>query len=252
MKWTLRACLALSTVGLLITQTRGLWISTFVALMVFYVFDLFRGKKFQPGRLLKTLLIGAIVLIATNVLFALVTGSTLLQFIVKRMQGDSLTGLIDPFTSMGYRIHEAWTVWDKRTLFGHGPGATLHVYFTAGEFPKFMDWWSIHSGYFEFLHKYGFVGLGIILWMFGAYFLLAWRLAGSTSRAESAFGAIIATVILNTLIVSITSGYLFRHGVIIWVPLFFIAERLRDRGRPGPARLVGDANVPPVLPLAEE
>jgi O-antigen ligase len=154
---------------------------------------------------------------------------SLVGFIKGRFTVEGFEEIVNPWSSMGYRIHEAWAVWDERTLLGHGPGAPIHLFFTQLKIDKFIDWWAIHSGYFEYLHKFGFVGLGIILWMFGSYYFLARRMTKSSSRAVAAFGGIISAVLMNTAIVSITSGYFFRHGVIVWVLLFFIAERLRPR-----------------------
>jgi O-antigen ligase len=228
-RWLLRIALGLSGLGLLITQTRGLWLSTVVALGVFYVLDLFLGRNFQPARILKGAAISLGVFALANVAFLAVAGTSMVGFVKNRFGQGSSTELIDPYSSMGYRLHEAMTVWADRSWFGHGPGATLHVFFTQLGKSKFIEWWSIHSGYFEFLHKFGFVGLALILVMFLSYYFLGMRLARSPSRTVSAFGAILATVILNHMVVSITSGYLFRHGVIIWVPLFLIAERLRRR-----------------------
>ena len=249
--WLLRISVVVSTLGLLITQTRGLWLSTIAALGIFYACDLFRGKKFRSVPIFRTVLIGATAFLAANLLFMFLAGKPLTTFVFDRFAMESFTGYVDPFSSVGYRIHESWAIWDERTLFGHGPGATVHLYFTQLGMGRFMDWWAIHSGYFDLLHKYGFVGMTIILWMFGAYFFLGWRLAGSRSRAVSAFGAVIATVILNHAIVSVTSAYFFRHGVIMWLPLFFIAERLRPRAHEGSATTGETPDAPPSTPSPE-
>lgn len=230
-KMFLWVALFLSTLGLLLTQTRGLWLSTLAAFALFYTLEFFTGKNLTVGKILKTVTVMAGGFLAANVLFMVVAKIPLHIFIRRRFGDGGINEFIDPFASMGYRIHESLAVWTQRTVFGHGTGASLHLYFTQLNNAKFMDWWSIHSGYFEVLHKFGFVGLALFLWLFGAYYFLGRRLAKSPSRVVATFGGIIATVIINHTVVSITSGYFFRHASIVWLPLFFIAERLRPRRR---------------------
>ena len=91
-----------------------------------------------------------------------------------------------------------------------------------------MDWWSIHNGYFEILHKFGFVGLGIFLWMYAALIASGWRKAHSASRATALFGNIVVAVLVNHAFVSITAGYFLRWGTAVLMLLYFINGKLES------------------------
>jgi O-antigen ligase len=225
--WLLRLALAVFLLALLIVQTRGVWASTAAALMLFYFLDFFQNKNFRVASLLRRAAITAVLFGIADVAVRILSGNSVVGFIKNRLAQGDMKELVDPYSSTGYRLHESWAVWTERTNFGHGPGASLHLFFTLSGKGGFTDWWAIHSGYFEILHKLGFVGLGIVFWLFGSYYFLGRRMTKSPSRTVSVFGAILSTVIVNHAVVSISSGYMFRHGVLMWILLFFIAERLR-------------------------
>jgi hypothetical protein len=153
------------------------------------------------------------------------------------MSTFSIIELADPFSSMGYRLHESWAIWDQRTFFGHGTGATLRLYFTQLGLSQFYDWWSIHSGYFEILHKYGFLGLGIFTWMYVAFLIRAKRHLASPDKFTQIFGGVLFAVLVNHAVVSITTGYFLRWAVLLWIILFFASEKLLRLKPPSPLKL---------------
>jgi len=80
-----------------------------------------------------------------------------------------------------------------------------------------MKWWSIHSEYFEILHKWGFVGLGLYLWFLYKFF--PGNHSKSCNRKKkfvSSLGAIAFLSLLNTSIISLSSGYFGRVNMIFY------------------------------------
>lgn len=217
-------CLALCFLGLLATQSRGVWISTAVALVAYAAQMLLRRK----GRALIKRNLVPIVVLAVMIFagFQIMTGMEIQDFVKTRMSMMEPAELVNPYTSIGYRIHESWAVWDQRTWLGHGPGATIYLFFTQLRYNKFMEWWAIHSGYFEILHKYGFVGLGLLFLMFGSLFVQGWRMAKARATPVRAVGSIIMLLLINHAVVSITSGYFLRpHVVVLWALFFYFAHK---------------------------
>jgi O-antigen ligase len=241
LKWLLGICLALNVAALIVIQTRGLWLSTVFALALIYGFRTIASRTLKLSVFIWSLLLLVLVLIGGNLLLSSLTGTSLQDIILKRFTSIEPDEFINPYTSIGYRVHESWTVWDQRTIFGHGTGATLHIFTTLYRPGFYMDWWSIHNGYFEILHKFGFVGLGIFLWMYTALLTSGWRKARSGSRATALFGNIIVAVLLNHAFVSITAGYFLRWGTVVLMLLYFINGKLGSRK--GAFRRVGESTT---------
>jgi hypothetical protein len=235
-KWLLGAGLLINLIGLVATQTRGLWLSTVLALALVYGIRAVASKTLRLPALIWGAVFAVLVMVVINLAMASLTGMSLEDLVIKRFAADiEPDELINPYTSIGYRIHESWVIWDQRTFFGHGTGALLHLFSTLYRPGYYLDWWAIHSGYFEILHKWGFVGLGIFLWMFWALFASGWRKARSNSKATALFGSVIIAVLANHAFVSVTSGYFLRWSSIVLTLLYFITGKLdsdvADAGR---------------------
>jgi hypothetical protein len=231
------ASLGLSILALIAIQTRSLWISTVVALFLYGGVALLKARHLSVGAMIRFTFIALIVAVVGNVGMGLLTGQTMASLLMSRMSTFSIIELADPFSSMGYRLHESWAIWDQRTFFGHGTGATLRLYFTQLGLSQFYDWWSIHSGYFEILHKYGFLGLGIFAWLYVAFLLRAKRHLASPDKFTQLFGGVLFAVLVNHAVVSITTGYFLRWAVLLWVILFFASEKLLRLKTPSPIKL---------------
>lgn len=224
--------LGLCILGVLITQTRGLWLASMVGFAYFFTNLLFRSGKSAFRILLRLVLIGIAAAILVNLSFLLVTGKSILELVIDRLNFFSAIELIDPYSSMGYRLHESWAVWDERTWFGHGPGATLNLFFTQMDKSDYLDWWSIHSGYFEILHKYGFVGLILMGWMWLGLFGAAWKVSRNGDAASRAGGMAVQLMLLNHAVYSITSNEFNRpNSPVMWLLAFYFVAKLR---RPAP------------------
>jgi hypothetical protein len=212
----------LNLVGLIATQTRGLWISTLTGLLLlgFIAWSRDGGKTIRLYAWRTITWVGAA--LVSQLLLGWLTGASVLTLISKRMTSMSDNELIDPFSSLGYRLHESYVVWLNRTWLGHGSGAKLKIYFTQfhGE-GKIINWWSIHSEYFEALHKYGYVGLALMCLFFISLFFRGMSITKSRNGFKANMGAIIACTVLNHAIVSITAGYLIRENVMIYLVFIF-------------------------------
>jgi hypothetical protein len=229
-KRLLYGSLILCAFGLLATQTRGLWLSTLVSLGVYFAVRMGKSGSLKPASLLKWCFGLLLTLAIGEILLRISVGMSMVSFIHARLTAVRPQELIDPSSSLGYRIHESLVVWGKRSFFGHGSGARLYLYFTQLGLSKFINWWSIHSEYFELLHKYGFFGLGLFMWFIVSMLRRSLRIARSEQAFVSAMGFIVLTTVLNHCVVSITSGYLIRENVMLWLVLMVgIAERYYPR-----------------------
>jgi O-antigen ligase len=232
-RWLLRIALVLCALAIVVVQTRGLWLSTAVCLGFLFVGALLRMGRRMFGFLLRFALIAGGGMLALNFGFIALGGQSLSAFMSRRLSDLEWVGLLDPYSSTGYRLHESWAVWDERTFWGHGPGATLHLFFTQMDKSEFMDWWSIHSGYFEILHKYGFAGVILLGWMGIALFLKGWRMTRLKNRWERAAGAGVMLMLLNHAVYSVSSNEFNRpNSPIMWFLAFYITWKLGRRARP--------------------
>jgi hypothetical protein len=226
----LYVCLPICLVGLLATQTRGLWLSSLIAFIIYAGVRLAKARTLKVGALLKSAQAILALVVLAEVLLRLSVGSGVIDFVQTRLFQHSNNEFINPFSSLGYRIHESLVVWEKRTWFGHGSGARLYLFFTQLGLSKFINWWSIHSEYFEILHKYGFIGLGIFMTFIMSLMWRAYRIAMRGKAFPSAMGFLVFTTLINHCLVSITSGYLIRENVMIFlVVLIGIVERYHPR-----------------------
>lgn len=222
--------LPISVLGLLATQTRGLWGSTLAALLFYVALRMTKARVISFAKMFKTLQVILVFLVLSEALMRLSIGMGLFEFIHMRTTSFAPQELVDPGSSLGYRIHESLVVWEKRSWFGHGSGARVYLYFTQLGNSKFINWWSIHSEYFELLHKYGFVGLGLFMWFLAALMIRARRMAFHGNAFVSAMGFLVLTTILNHALVSVTSGYLIRENVMLYLVLMVgIVERFHPR-----------------------
>jgi hypothetical protein len=211
------ASLVLCLMGLLACQTRGLWISAAASFLVYGALRIRKAGLIGLDEFRKRLPVVILLLLSAEAILRLSSGTGLGGFLLHRLTAHSANELINPWSSLGYRIHESLVVWQKRTWFGHGSGARLYLFFTQLGMSKFINWWSIHSQYFAILHKYGFIGLGLFLWFLAATLRRALRLAMRGARYPSTIGFAALITLINHCLVSITSGYLIRENVMLYM-----------------------------------
>ncbi|MBW8886719.1 MAG: O-antigen ligase family protein, partial [Fibrobacteres bacterium] len=227
------ASLVLCLMGLLACETRGLWISAAASFLVYASLRIRKAGFIGFDGLRKLLPALVLLVVSAEAILRLSSGTGLGGFILNRLTAHSANELVNPWSSLGYRIHESLVVWQKRTWFGHGSGARLYLFFTQLGMSKFINWWSIHSEYFETLHKYGFIGLGLLVWFLAATLRRALRLALRSARYPSTIGFAVLITLLNHCLVSITSGYLIRENVMLYmVVLVCMVERYLPRIEP--------------------
>jgi O-antigen ligase len=211
---------AILFLSMLATETRSIWIPTALC-SFFYVLYMFRlkMKTVTIKKIVKVVCLLCGFLLLIDLVLRITVTSDLGTVIVNRMASDDISDVVNPFTSVGYRLYESLVVWKQKTFWGHGTGAYLYLYETQLFRSRFIYWWSIHSEYMEILHKWGFFGLGLYLLFIGIYLNQSMKLLRSKKKVVSAFGAIAFFTFLNTLLVSVTSGYMMREHMIIWVIL---------------------------------
>jgi hypothetical protein len=225
--------------SILATQTRSVWLSSAVCTFIYLMF-FFRkavhgidGKKF-----LRVVLLLGIAVLFVEIVMNLAFNTDLAAFIIGRMSKFQNNELISPFSSLGYRMYESYSVWTNRTFWGHGTGAYLYLIQTQFPDKKFMYWWSIHSEYIEILHKWGFVGLALYFLFLGAFLFKSFQLFFSGKKFISSVGAVAFFTMLNTAVISITSGYMMRVNMLMWdIVIIGIVVYYGNRGRrPAPKR----------------
>jgi hypothetical protein len=208
---------ALCFMALLTAQTRGLWLTTTFSLLLYGLVQIRRSKNIEMAKIAKVVSVVLLVVVATHVLLLLTVNLDLVTFITKRLFFQSHNKLLDPANSMGYRIYESYMIWRNKTVFGHGSGARIHLFFTQMDHPKFMDWWSIHSGFFDLLHKFGFVGLGLYVIIFIISIRKSVTLLHSPKKIIQTLGTVAFICLLNHFFISITSEYFFKENVMIYM-----------------------------------
>jgi hypothetical protein len=203
-------------VSLLITQTRSIWISTCLSL-VLYMLVLLRNKikKIQFVSVVKVVSSMLVFLVVLQIIAQAALHTDIQSFLLKRLTEGGKDELISPYASLGYRIYESYNVWLHRSFWGHGTGSFLYLFQTQMHINKFINWWSIHCEYMEILHKWGFFGLGLYVWFLVVYFITSFKLMLSKKKFTSSLGAIAFLIFFNTAITSLTSGYIFRANMIL-------------------------------------
>jgi hypothetical protein len=217
LKILLASSVVLMFLGMLVAQTRTIWISTVFCLAIYLIMVLKSGAgRIKLKKIARAAVASISMAFAIYLLCEYAIGIDIKSYVVRRMVTGQRNELVDPSSSIGYRIYESYAIWKKRTLFGHGTGAYIYLVKPFKGKIKFMKWWSIHSEYFEILHKWGFVGLGLYLWFLYKFFRQSFQILQSKKKFVSSLGAIAFLSLLNTSIISLSSGYFGRVNMIFY------------------------------------
>jgi O-antigen ligase len=206
--------------GVLVIQTRGVWLASLLSLAFYFALKLFRtGPEYFFAIIRNAFLAFLIVFFGLSV-FERISGFDTFTFIETRLNEKAIDEFSNPSSSMGHRIYESYMVWQNRTFFGHGPGSKIYMYVALQGWQRFMHWWAIHSGYFEILHKYGFIGLFLFISLLVSLIVRASYLTKCKHRLICLIGYSLASFFIYISVVSITSGYFLRPTVVIVEALF--------------------------------
>jgi hypothetical protein len=220
---------ALCFMALLTAQTRSIWISTTMSSLLYCCIFLIKNKTIRIMKMVRMISVVFLVFLFTHVLLLCTVNLDLPTYVSSRLFHRTNDEYSNAGTSMGYRIYESYMVWRNKTLVGHGSGARIHLLFTQTFPPKFINWWCIHSGYFDLLHKYGFIGLGLYIGILVLILKRAVSLMRAQKRITRTFGTIVFLTLLNHCVISITSQYFFKENVMMYiVVLIGIVERYRQ------------------------
>jgi O-antigen ligase len=212
-KKVLIVCTMICFLSMIFTQTRSIWLSCIVCVAFFFIVKLFRNfKKFATIFVRIAFLV--IILVVAQGLF----NNKLTNLITERLYDFKVEEVINPASSTGYRIYESYMVIRNASWFGHGSGSRLHLVDTQGE-KKWHDWWSIHCEYFEIIHKYGYVGLGIFFLLLSLYFYKSFILVLQRNSLLHTIGLIALLIMLQHCIISVTSGYIIRDDIVPFLAL---------------------------------
>lgn len=231
----LTACGTVLAAALVLTQTRGLWIAVFLALIVYGAFSV---RSFRFSDVAKRIVPFVASLAVLTMVLSLVFQFNLITFVQNRFMQNEKNELATPTSSMGYRLYECYTVYQHATFLGHGSGARLHIYMPFINKNKAIEWWAIHSEYFEVLHKYGYFGLALFLALLVTTTVKAFRLACSPRFSTKIYGYVALTTMLILVELSITSGYIRRpNSVYLTMLVIGMVEYYYPRRKVTPEKL---------------
>lgn len=203
-------------VGLAISLTRGYWLGLGVGILVMFLL--------LPSKRKITLIYSGAIPFCVFILFYLVSRGMFREIgtvIITRLFSIGQFH-VDPSAAFRFlEIEKVLGEFPKHPIFGRGLGATLRI---ASPFNilKTIEWWSIHNGYIEILHKLGILGLVSYAALSLSFFragLVAFRRAHDSYLKGVVAGAIASFTSL--LITSFTSGVIFRVDTAIYIGTFF-------------------------------
>ena len=150
----------LALAGILITGSRGGYVSTFVCILVFFVLGIVVIQIAYPERLMRVVLIGGIVV-------ALIGGS--LPFLVTSpLVKSRVATIVDQKNMRRFMWIAAWKQTGLAPAFGTGSGTYLYYGRKFRDASVQNDPIRAHNDYLDLLAEYGFVGMAGFL-----FFLIA-------------------------------------------------------------------------------
>jgi O-antigen ligase len=198
-RWLYLAALPLLGGAFFLTYSRGGYIAIVVVLLVYGLVH---------SRLLLWAELG---LGAGTVLFAWITG------------GIGRLLALDTFRNRLTMWRNAWTLIRERPLQGLGLDAFYHYY--RQRFPLEEEaYLTPHNWVFEFWTRLGLLGLAAAAWLYGAFFVRAWR---AYRRLEDPAGRVLALGLLGSVVYALAHGLL--DGTFFapdWAATFWLAYGL--------------------------
>jgi O-antigen ligase len=202
--------------GLLVTQTRGIWLSTLISIIL-YLFISIKGTR--VSKLIKNSVIIGMSIFTLLIILELTLNLNVAHYVTERLSERQKYELINPYSSMGFRVYESYMVYKHRSLFGHGSGARLYMFHPLRG--MWINWWYFHSEYFEMLHKYGYVGVVLLLIIIVLTLSRSFKMFIHPKKTIRTLGAISFCSLLSISIFSVTSGYLSRPNVMFLLLLIY-------------------------------
>ncbi|AJQ95290.1 O-antigen ligase family protein [Gynuella sunshinyii] len=210
--WT--ACILLSLLGVIITQSRGVWLGTIVALTVFWILKLYTNKSTSYKKALLTFIVVIVtstpLLLSSNLVKErIMKGYSQLSEIILRKE-EKIS-----YTSVGTRIN-TWidaSEWiKKRPLIGWGLWARKDI-ITQSE--KATEWAKkhyghLHNSYLEIIIAYGFIGLIFLVF---SYAWLAKQIISTTTVWVSTLCLLSFTATIN----------IFESYLLMWNGVYTIS-----------------------------
>jgi len=179
--------LIFSLVGVVVTQTRAVWLGVVVALVGIAIAVLLFNKKRLWQKRSKHVLFISIIFITLAICVgwvakdAVQTRIAAENQVVQKVISDGMDDV--PFTSIGVRLH-SWVIaldWiEKRPILGWGGNKGGFVLAETKELPQWVRerFGHLHNSYLELLVSYGLIGLFVVLisWSWVVYASYrAWR-----------------------------------------------------------------------------
>ena len=203
-------------VALAMSLTRGYWLGLGIGLLVmFLLLSSKRQKTFMlAGAYFFCVLF--IIFIFSGGLFRDI-GTVVISRIFSLGQFKT-----DPSAAFRFlEINRVLGEFPKHPILGRGLGATLRITSPFNIF-KTIEWWSIHNGYIEILHKLGILGLASYLALSFSFFragILAFRKTNEPYLKGTVAGVIASFA--SILITSFTSGVIFRVDTAVYIGIIF-------------------------------
>lgn len=213
--------------GLILTQSRAYWVAFFLGAGFIFLFVSKEDK-------VRILTVGIVSAVGVGTLAYLVLGEYLM-FV--------LSGLLDRFltlqtavtqdVSLINRFLEARGVWqhiEVNPILGHGMGVPYRFYNITYLYSEVKTF--VHNGYVALFFKFGIWGLGMMLYMMGKFFVVAFR--NWRTKQDAFLPRIISLSVAASLavlaITATTANPFFQNDLMfIYASLWGIAGGIRVR-----------------------
>ena len=203
--------------GLVITQSRGYWISLLIALTVFFYYSEFHIKK----KLLKLASISLIPVCAIVLLYFSKEFKIVFVGLFERLYSFDIFNLD---ASLQERVLETHTILQKiiqNPIAGYGLGITYDRYYMVYE--TFITTNYIHNGYLSVWFKLGIIGLAIFITIYLITFkksiLIYYQ---SESNYIRAVALTIISCVFSMLILNISSPQFYAFDSVLYITLFAV------------------------------
>lgn len=200
--------------GLLVTQSRGYWLTFSLAALVLFVFVSAQEKR-------RMVMLGFGGLLAAGVIGALFLGDLfeiLLAGFINRIFSIESAATSDlSLVNRWYETAAAWQMIKVNPILGYGPGV-VYPFFDLAEMLSLPDSF-VHNGYVHMWFKYGILGLAMTVVFLVGTLLRGFGLSRRSSASPMArrIGLAVGAIVVGTLPAIITNNPLFLGDSLVMI-----------------------------------
>ncbi|GAB5520440.1 MAG: hypothetical protein RhofKO_26910 [Rhodothermales bacterium] len=200
--------------GLLVTQSRGYWLTFSVAALVLFIFVSTHEKR-------RMVILGVVGLLAAGVVGMVFLGDLfeiLLAGLINRIFSIESAATSDlSVVNRWYETAAAWQMIKVNPILGYGPGV-VYPFFDLAEMLSLPDSF-VHNGYVHMWFKYGIVGMVMLVVFLVGTMVRGFRLSRRATASSMArrIGLAGGAIIVGTLPAIITNNPLFLSDSLVMI-----------------------------------